>query len=88
VVKIAPDGSKTTLAHLSDPDDLAFDEDGSLLVTELGHNTLERIDHQTGRSLGTVATNLLEPQGLAVDARGDLYTAEERGNVIIELRRS
>lgn len=87
VVKIASDGSKTTLAHLSDPDDLAFDEDGSLLVTELGHNTLERIDPQTGRSLGTVATNLLEPQGLAVDARGDLYIAEERGNVIIELRR-
>lgn len=87
VVKIAPDGSRTTLAHLSYPDDLAFDLDGSLLVTELGHNTLERIDPQTGRSLGTVATNLLEPQGLAVDAHGDLYISEERGNVIIELRR-
>lgn len=87
VVKIAPNGTKTTLAHLSDPDDLAFDVDGSLLMTELGHNTLERIDPQTGRNLGTVATNLLEPQGLALDAHGDLYISEERGNVIIELRR-
>ncbi|MGH2518138.1 MAG: SMP-30/gluconolactonase/LRE family protein [Ktedonobacterales bacterium] len=87
VVKIAVDGTRTTLAHMSYPDDLAFDVDGSLLVTELGHNTLERIDPATGRSLGTVATNLLEPQGLAVDARGNLYIAEERGNVIVELRR-
>lgn len=87
VVKLAPDGTKTTLAHLNYPDDLAFDVDGSLLVTELGHNILERIDPRTGHSLGTVATNLLEPQGLAVDARGDLFISEERGNLILELRR-
>ena len=87
VAKILPDGQVTALAHLSYPDDLAFDGDGSLLVTELGHNTLERLDPRTGRMLGTVATNLLEPQGLAVDAQGDIYIAEERGNVIIELRR-
>ena len=84
---IAPSGRITPLAHFSFPDDLAFDVDGTLLVTELGHNTLERIDPHTGRVLGTIATNLLEPQGLVVDARGDLYVAEERGNVIIELRR-
>ncbi|HLZ23602.1 MAG TPA: hypothetical protein VKQ30_15930 [Ktedonobacterales bacterium] len=87
VVKILPNGHMTALAHLSYPDDLAFDVDGSLLVTELGHNTLERIDPQTGHSLGTVATNLFEPQGLAVDTHGNLYVAEERGDVIIELRR-
>jgi streptogramin lyase len=88
VVRIAPNGSKTTLAHLGLPDDLAFDVDGSLLVTVLDGSTLVRLDPSSGRNLGTVATNLHEPQGLAVDASGNIYISEQLANEIVALKRS
>ena len=85
VVAVTPDGTARVLAHLSYPDDLAIDRNGTLLVTVLGNNTLVRLDPATGRVLETVATDLLEPQGLAVDGSGNIYLSEERGNVILEL---
>ncbi len=87
VARIDPDGSHHILLPVADPDDLAFDRDGSLLVTALGNNTLIRIDPQTGTQLAIVAQNLFEPQGLAVDSHGTIYVAEERANSIIALRR-
>lgn len=85
---IAPDGSARVLAHLSLPDDLAFDGDGTLLVTLLGNNTLVRLDAHSGRVLATVASNLHEPQGLAVDTSGNIYISEETANTVIELKRT
>jgi streptogramin lyase len=87
VARIAPDGTVTHLAQLSYPDDLAWDADGSLLVTALGDNTVVRLDPVTGTKLATLAGDLFEPQGLAVDARGDVFVSEQRANIIIELRR-
>jgi sugar lactone lactonase YvrE len=87
VVRIAPNGTQTRLVHLSDPDDLAFDRDGTLLVTVLGYNTIVRLNPTTGQVLSTVATDLHEPQGLVVDAQGDLFTSEELANIVLELKR-
>lgn len=87
VARIAPTGTVTRLATLSYPDDLAWDADGSLLVTALGDNTVVRLDPATGAKLATLAGNLFEPQGLAVDARGDVFVSEQRANIVIELRR-
>jgi sugar lactone lactonase YvrE len=87
VARIAPDGTVTRLASLPAPDDLAFDLDGTLLVTALGTNTLVRLDPATGKTLATVAANLFGPQGLGVDARGNLYISEENANAVIELVR-
>ena len=87
VVRIAADGTKTMIAHLSDPDDLAFDLDGTLLVTVLGDNTVVRLDPLTGHLLGTLGMDLHEPQGLAVDQQGNLYVSEETANLVVELQR-
>lgn len=87
VAMIAPDGQVTTLARLSYPDDLAFDLDGTLLVTTLTDNTLRRLNPTTGATLAILATNLHEPQGLAVDAAGNIFLSEETGNAIVELQR-
>ncbi|HEY7835679.1 MAG TPA: hypothetical protein VIG30_19050 [Ktedonobacterales bacterium] len=87
VARIAPNGSVTTLARLGLPDDLAFDVDGTLLVTELQGSQLVRLDPTTGQVLATLATNLHEPQGLAVDSAGDIYVSEELANTILELKR-
>jgi serine/threonine-protein kinase len=87
VVRIAPNGTVTRLIHLADPDDLAFDRDGTLLVTVLGDNTVVRIDPVTGKNLGVVGSHLFEPQGLVVDAHGNLYVSEETANAVVELVR-
>ncbi len=87
VARVNTGGSVTWLAHMPDPDDLAFDLDGTLLVTVLGDNTIARLDPRTGQLLGTVATNLFEPQGLAVDQQGNLYVSEETANIVVMLRR-
>jgi streptogramin lyase len=87
VLRLSPAGALTTIAPLPDPDDLAWDVDGSLLVTALGDNTVVRLNPTTGARLATVATNLFEPQGLAVDARGDIFVSEQRANIIVEFQR-
>jgi len=87
VVRIAPNGTQTKLAHLLDPDDLTFDRDGTLLVTALGDNTIDRLNPATGQMLGVVATDLHEPQGLVVDAHGNIFVSEELANTVLELKR-
>lgn len=87
VARIAPGGGVTVLARLGLPDDLAFDVDGTLLVTVLDGSTLVRLDPQTGHVLATLAGDLHEPQGLAVDGTGNLYLSEQLANTVLELTR-
>ena len=87
VSRINADGTMTVLTHVGAPDDLAFDLDGTLLVTVLDDNTVVRIDPNTGQKLGVLASNLFEPQGLAVDQRGNLYVSEENANIVVKLQR-
>jgi hypothetical protein len=87
VARIAPDGTVTTVATLGLPDDLAFDVDGTLLVTVLDHSLLVRLNPATGQMLSTVASDLHEPQGLAVAPNGAIYVAEQLANQIVVFTR-
>lgn len=87
VDRVAPGGAVTKLATIATPDDLAFDRDGTLLVTSLGGQDVVRLDPATGRLLGTVIRGIQQPQGLAVDAAGNLYISDTSGNTITEWQR-
>ena len=85
--RIAPDGSsKTRIGGFGSPDDVALDPQGNLLVIDLAINVhaLIRLDPLTG-ARRTLSTDFTEPQGLVVDAHGDIFVADETAGRIVEL---
>ena len=86
----AGDNGPAVNASLDQPSGLAFDSEGRLLIADVGNNRIRRLerngtittiagDGQTGFSPdGTPARNaqLSGPQGLSVDADGNIFVAE------------
>lgn len=87
VVKLAPDGSKTNLGGFGMPDDVAFDLEGNLLVTDLrpSIHALVRVNLQTGQHETLTTTGLFEPQGLLVTAQDHIIISDDATNIIEEL---
>jgi sugar lactone lactonase YvrE len=87
VVKIAPDGTKTSLGGFGMPDDGAFDQEGNLLVTDLrpSIHALVRVNLQTGKHETLTSTGLFEPQGLLVTAQDHIIVSDDATNIIEEL---
>jgi sugar lactone lactonase YvrE len=87
VVKIAPDGPKTSLGGFGMPDDVAFDQEGNLLVTDLrpSIHALVRVNLQTGQHETLTSTGLFEPQGLLVTAQDHIIVSDDATNIIEEL---
>jgi sugar lactone lactonase YvrE len=86
VVHITPAGAITRIGGFSMPDDVAFDPQGGQLVIDLGPSAhaLIRVDLQSGQRETLAATGFIEPQGLAVDAHGDVFVSDDAANRIIE----
>ena len=86
VVRITPAGAVTRIGGFDMPDDVAFDPRGRLLVIDLGPSAhaLIRVDLQTGQRETLAADGYVEPQGLAVDARGDVFVSDDAANRIVE----
>jgi DNA-binding beta-propeller fold protein YncE len=65
---------------------LADDHDGHLVVCEFGNNRVQRIDKETGRSLGTWGAGghepgqLAYPWGVTVDKRGRVVAVDAGNN--------
>lgn len=85
------DGGPATAARLDRPVALAVNARGDLFIADAGSHRIRRIDAGTGRITteagagvqgydgdhGSAAAALLDsPQGLAVDAAGDIYVAD------------
>lgn len=85
---------------LAQPEGLAVDVDGSLLVVEAGRGRLTRVDPATGTqsvvagdlALGAAAPGGLPPtwmlNGVAVGGSGDIYVTGDLGSVVYRLRRT
>jgi sugar lactone lactonase YvrE len=85
--RIAPDGSsKTRIGGFGSPDDVALDPQGNLLVIDLAGSVhaLIRLDPRTG-ARRTLSADFAAPQGLVVDAHGDIFVADETAGRIVEL---
>lgn len=86
VWRIPPGGSPTRIGGFGMPDDVALDPQGDLLVIDLDGkvHALIRLDRATGQRETLAQQGLIEPQGLAVDAQGDIYVADEVAQEIVE----
>jgi len=93
------DGGAATNASLYNPSGLAFDASGNLFIADRGNNRIRRVDTNgiittvAGRNGfgysgdGGAATNasLYNPSGLAFDASGNLFIADQYNNRIREV---
>jgi len=91
----AGDGGAATAALLNDPQGVAVDASDNLFIADSGNNVIREV---SGGTISTVAgtgtagyagdggaanaAELNDPQGVAVDASGDLFIADSGNNVI------
>lgn len=86
VWKIPPTGALTRLGNFGAPDDIAFDPQGNVLVTDLqaSVHSLIRVDLATGQRDVLAREGFIEPQGLVVDTSGNIYLSDDAANKIVK----
>jgi len=92
-----PTPGRATSSELGAPIGLAFDNHGDLFIADIANNMVEKVtpagalsvvagngkDSITGPSSGSATASALDsPIGLAVDARGNLFIADEPTSVL------
>jgi sugar lactone lactonase YvrE len=87
VVLIAPNRRTTRIGGFGMPDDVAFDAQGNMLVIDLkpSIHALIRVLQTTGARQVLLSKGLIEPQGLLIDQRGNIYVSDDYANTITEL---
>jgi streptogramin lyase len=98
----AGDGGPGHLAQLNQPHSIEFDEEGALLICDIGNNRLRRLCFKrglidtlagTGEKRPTPAqaplagTPVNGPRAVAVDSKGTIYLALREGNAIYRIDR-
>lgn len=83
---ITPTDKITRMGGFGMPDDVAFDHQGNLLVTDLkpSIHALIRLRHITGKREILASRGFIEPQGLVIDTRDDIYLSDDYANKIVE----
>lgn len=88
VVRIAPGGKTTRITGFGMPDDVAFDHHGNMLVIDLkpSIHALIRVRQSTGKHETLASKGFIEPQGLVVDNKDDIFVSDDYANVIMEFK--
>lgn len=86
VVLISPAGKATRIGGFGMPDDVAFDQHSNLLVIDLqvSIHALIRVSLSTGKHETLASAGFIEPQGLVVDSKDDIYVSDDYANKIVE----
>lgn len=84
--KIAPGGATSHMDGFGMLDDVAFDPQGNILVTDLkpSIHALIRVDLATGQRETLASQGFIEPQGLVVDTSGNIFLSDDAVNNIVE----
>ncbi len=93
IFRVEFDGSQSVMhdqastSNLLDiPDGMAYADDGSLYVANLGNDTIIRIDAQGAATLFSDSPLLSQPGGLALDGAGNLFVASYATSNIVRFR--
>ena len=78
------DGGPATLAQLSGPNSLTFDNAGNLYFTDSKNSAIRRIS-TAGIITTFVQTGLSTPYGIGISNAGDLYYADNSNSVILKV---
>ncbi len=88
VWRITPGGQKTRIGGFGMPDDVVPDGHGNLLIIDLAPSihSLIRLNLTTGKRETLAAQGYIEPQGLLMDAHGDIFVSDDYANLIMEYK--
>ncbi len=86
VWRITPDGKTTRMGGFGMPDDVIPDGYGNLLVIDLepSIHSLIRLNLTTGKRETLASQGYIEPQGLVLDAHGNIYVSDDFANIIMK----
>ncbi len=71
--------------ELNEPQFLAIDQSGGILVTDSVNNTVLELPPGTTNPITLPFSGLSDPMGIAVDAAGDIFVADSGNNRVLEL---
>lgn len=84
--RITPAGQKTHFGNFGMLDDVSIDNNGNILVTDLDPtiHALIRFNLVTGVRETLASKGYIEPQGLVLDQRGNIFVADDFADIIVE----
>lgn len=84
--RMTPAGRTTRIGGFGMPDDVLPDGYGNLLVIDLqpSIHALIRLNLASGQRETLGSQGYIEPQGLAIDAHGNIFVSDDYANIIVE----
>src|SRR5438128_11091752 len=83
---ITPGGKTTRIGGFGMPDDVFPDGYGNVLVIDRqpAIHALIRLNPTTGTRETLASQGYIEPQGLVIDAQGNIYVADDYADIIVK----
>lgn len=84
--RIAPSGQKERIGGFGMLDDVVLDTHGNVLVTDLlpSIHALIRMNIASGKRETLASAGFIEPQGLLIDGRDNIFISDDYANSIVE----